>query len=130
MARCCRVLAALPARVQRLHLVSGVRCLYGATTVLAHPSFTAKQAQRLDEYHELYEPDDEYVISLINNSQRQEVDQASRARSHQLAAALGRSPAAAHLAELLVDWEMLPAGAEHLLRACPALERLRLTVAT
>jgi hypothetical protein len=129
--RCGRVLEALPARVQRVHLLSSKTYSCGAT-FLPHPAFTAQQDELLNIYYETlveYEPRDEYFLSLINHGQRQEMDRQSRASSQQLAAALGRSPAAAHLTELLVDWEMLPAGAEQLLRACPALERLRLAVA-
>jgi hypothetical protein len=68
-------------------------------------------------------------IHTLKEQQGEELDRRSRASSQQLAAALAQSPAAAHLTELLVDWEMLPAGAEQLLGVCPALERLRLTVA-
>ncbi len=121
--RCRLVLAALPPRVQRLHLE-------GDSTTFIPPLITdtPEQAELVDIYYQYWAEGEHNAISLIRQDQGEELDRRSRDSSQQLAAALAQSPAAAHLTELLVDWEMLPAGAEQLLGACPALERLRLTV--
>ncbi len=124
LARCCGVLAALPPRVQRLHLAGD-----SITFIPPLITDTPEQAEVVDIYYQYWAGGEHNAISLIRQNQGEELDRRSRASSQLLAAALAQSPAAAHLTELLVDWEMLPAGAEQLLRACPALERLRLTVA-
>jgi hypothetical protein len=120
--RCGRVLLALPPRVRRLHLAGD--CITFIPPLITD---TTEQAELVcyvfDEGHQ-----DEEALHDLKEDQGEELDRRSRASSQQLAAALAQSPAAAHLTELLVDWEMLPAGAEQLLRACPALERLQLTV--
>ncbi len=116
---CDGMLAALPPRVQRLHLA-------GDNTTLIPVLVTQEQAEC--EEGDDYECDREPLLLHYLEDQGEELDQLSRDSSQQLAAALAQSPAAAHLTELLVDWQMLPAGAEQLLCACPALERLRLTV--
>ncbi len=130
--RCRRVLAALPPRVQRLHLAGdfhrGPISVARLTFIPELITDTPEQAELVD-YYEEYGHETEGGIYNLREDQGEELDRRSRTSSHQLAAALAQSPAAAHLTELLVDWEMLPAGAEQLLRACPALERLRLTVA-